>query len=293
MTAEKPKTHCILVNLPDFKARHGDMNYAEFGEFMTHLAIQITSGRLTPNQLARLSPVVRDQFNDDGVNHFLEAEIARAKASSDRQRAKVEKRWAKPAPDAEGESGTAETEIGRTETPAGNTAVLPRHNHGDTTGTGTGTSPSTDVDVDMYEAPAAAADKSADSQPSAKIPEVESTRKAPAALSPEFSRFWSAYPATGRQRSGRAAAWQAWRKSGASAKPELTMQALEAAKQSRQWQQKDGEFVPGTHLWLNRGSWQEVVESPPSIAQIQIASNAGAAGIDYAARTKYARKDTP
>ena len=289
MTAEKPKTHCILVNLPDFKARHGDMNYAEFGEFMTHLAIQITSGRLTPNQLARISPVVRDQFNDDGVNLFLEAEIARAKASSERQRAKVEKRWAKPVPD-------TEMEIVKAEEPSGNTAVLPQHNHGNTTGTGTGTgtSPSTDVDVDMYdEAPAADADKSADMQPSAKSSEAKSTSKAQAALSPEFNHFWAAYPATGKQRSGRAAAWQAWRKSGASDKPELAMQALEAAKKSRQWQQKDGEFVPGTHLWLNRGSWQEAVESPPSIGQIQIASNAGAPGIDYAARTKYARKDTP
>ena len=121
----------------------------------------------------------------------------------------------------------------------------------------------------------------------------KSPKTAKAEVSEEFSRFWSAYPATGRQRSGKAAAWQAWQKTGAGKNPELAMRALEAAKQSRQWQQKDGEFVPGTHLWLNRGSWQEVVESPPSIAQIQIASNAGAPGIDYAARTKYARKDTP
>ena len=69
-----------------------------------------------------------------------------------------------------------------------------------------------------------------------------------------FSRFWAAYP----RKVGKQAAKKSWSRLHPS--EELTqaiLQAVEAQKQSRQWRENDGQFIPNPATWLNQGRWED------------------------------------
>lgn len=77
-----------------------------------------------------------------------------------------------------------------------------------------------------------------------------------------FSRFWAAYP----RKVGKQAAKKSWSRLHPS--EELTqaiLQAVEAQKQSRQWKENNGQFIPNPATWLNQGRWEDELpkgESP-------------------------------
>ncbi len=69
-----------------------------------------------------------------------------------------------------------------------------------------------------------------------------------------FSRFWAAYP----RKVGKQAAKKSWSRLHPS--EELTqaiLQAIEAQKQSRQWRENNGQFIPNPATWLNQGRWED------------------------------------
>lgn len=69
-----------------------------------------------------------------------------------------------------------------------------------------------------------------------------------------FSRFWAAYP----RKVGKQAAKKSWSRFHPS--EELTqaiLQAVEAQKQSRQWRENNGQFIPNPATWLNQGRWED------------------------------------
>lgn len=69
-----------------------------------------------------------------------------------------------------------------------------------------------------------------------------------------FSRFWAAYP----RKVGKQAAKKSWSRLHPS--EELTqaiLQAVEAQKQSRQWKENNGQFIPNPATWLNQGRWED------------------------------------
>ena len=69
-----------------------------------------------------------------------------------------------------------------------------------------------------------------------------------------FSRFWAAYP----RKVGKQAAKKSWSRLHPS--EELTqaiLQAVEAQKQSRQWRENNGQFIPNPATWLNQGRWED------------------------------------
>lgn len=69
-----------------------------------------------------------------------------------------------------------------------------------------------------------------------------------------FSRFWAAYP----RKVGKQAAKKSWSRLHPS--EELTqaiLQAIEAQKQSRQWKENNGQFIPNPATWLNQGRWED------------------------------------
>lgn len=81
-----------------------------------------------------------------------------------------------------------------------------------------------------------------------------STRDVSRADEDRFSRFWAAYP----RKVGKQAAKKSWSRLHPS--EELTqaiLQAVEAQKQSRQWRENNGQFIPNPATWLNQGRWED------------------------------------
>ncbi len=66
-----------------------------------------------------------------------------------------------------------------------------------------------------------------------------------------FEIFWEAYP----RKVGKAAAKKAFAKVPKSAYPHI-IPAIEAQRQSAQWQKDGGQYIPYPATWLNRGEWE-------------------------------------
>lgn len=88
-----------------------------------------------------------------------------------------------------------------------------------------------------------------------------------------FSRFWAAYP----RKVGKQAAKKSWSRLHPS--EELTqaiLQAVEAQKQSRQWRENNGQFIPNPATWLNQGRWEdELPQGESSNAFLDMLEEAG------------------
>jgi len=72
-----------------------------------------------------------------------------------------------------------------------------------------------------------------------------------------FAEFWQEYPA----KVGKQAALKAWKK----IKPDADlfskiMEAVKAAKGSKQWQRDNGQYIPHPTTWLNQGRWDDEIE---------------------------------
>ena len=70
-----------------------------------------------------------------------------------------------------------------------------------------------------------------------------------------FLEFWEAYP----KKVGKKDARKAFDKVPREAWPHL-VPAVEAQKNSKQWQKDDGQFIPNPSTWLNQGRWEDSVE---------------------------------
>lgn len=69
----------------------------------------------------------------------------------------------------------------------------------------------------------------------------------------DFNTFWDAYP----NKVARKAAFKAWEK--AKDRPHIAdiLNALQKAKQSKQWTKDNGEFIPHPATWINSGRWDD------------------------------------
>lgn len=71
-----------------------------------------------------------------------------------------------------------------------------------------------------------------------------------------FSIFWASYP----KKVGKGAAEKSWKK----IKPtkdllEKMLNAIETAKQSRQWNKDNGQYIPNPATWLNQKRWEDEI----------------------------------
>ena len=71
-----------------------------------------------------------------------------------------------------------------------------------------------------------------------------------------FDRFWSAYP----KKQGKQDAFKAYKKASSKADEETLIKALEAWKQSEQWQKEKGRYIPLASTWLNGERWNDELE---------------------------------
>lgn len=69
-----------------------------------------------------------------------------------------------------------------------------------------------------------------------------------AVYSPDFERFWEAYP----NKVGKKAAWRAWQKANDRPPIEEILQAVSRAQRSVQWQRG---YIPNPATWINQGRW--------------------------------------
>lgn len=67
-----------------------------------------------------------------------------------------------------------------------------------------------------------------------------------------FDVFWAAYP----KKVGKKDAFKAFQKVPVSERP-LLIPAIERQKQSRQWNDEGGRFIPNPSTWLNQGRWMD------------------------------------
>lgn len=70
-----------------------------------------------------------------------------------------------------------------------------------------------------------------------------------------FIAFWQAYP----RKVGKKAAYKAWQK--ADADNQTLIAAVEAQKQTGQWQKEQGKYIPHPATWLNHGRWEDELET--------------------------------
>lgn len=90
----------------------------------------------------------------------------------------------------------------------------------------------------------------------------------------DFQRFWEAYP--NKNAKPRAAEkWASLVKSGV-IKPETVqtiLDSIERQKQTRQWKESDGEFIPLPSTWLNNRRWEDqgpvVAKTTPAAHRLQ------------------------
>lgn len=74
-----------------------------------------------------------------------------------------------------------------------------------------------------------------------------------------FDEFWKAYP----KKVGKQAALKSWTR----IKPdadlhERILAAVETAKNSKQWLNENGRFIPNPATWLNQGRWDDELDTP-------------------------------
>lgn len=79
---------------------------------------------------------------------------------------------------------------------------------------------------------------------------------APATRESAFEAFWTAYP----RKTAKVKAREAWKKlDPVNGLLEVIMAAVEAQKNSRQWLDKGGQFIPHPATWLNQARWEDEV----------------------------------
>lgn len=73
----------------------------------------------------------------------------------------------------------------------------------------------------------------------------------------DFAVFWKAYP----RKESKAQARKAFAK--ADVRLDMLLQALEAQKQTGQWQSDGGRFIPYASTWLNQKRWEDDLPAQP------------------------------
>lgn len=92
---------------------------------------------------------------------------------------------------------------------------------------------------------------------SIKEPERQSDSDEEPAMVERFNEFWAVYP----KKVGKKAAFKSWKKEN----PDATLHAqimekVTAAKETWQWQDEGGRFIPNPATWLNQGRWDDEYE---------------------------------
>lgn len=92
-----------------------------------------------------------------------------------------------------------------------------------------------------------------------------------------FAEFFDAYPGHRKNRTNAKKAWDKLKPS-----EELIteiMSGLDRAKQSRDWLNDDGQYIPAPAAWLNKRRWEDEINSTPSAPDARKPTPSGFLGI--------------
>ena len=81
-----------------------------------------------------------------------------------------------------------------------------------------------------------------------------------------FDTFYAAYP----KKVGKGAARRSFAKAIKSASLDTLLAALESQKQSRQWKENNGQFIPHPATWLNQERWEDEAETAVSVSKAPV-----------------------
>lgn len=93
----------------------------------------------------------------------------------------------------------------------------------------------------------------------AKNKSGDNTTTPAAAADDRFARFWAAYP----KKVGKKNTLAVWKRLKVDDDLfDIIMKALNAQKQSSQWQRDDGKYIPNPQSWLNGQRWEDEIAPP-------------------------------
>lgn len=79
---------------------------------------------------------------------------------------------------------------------------------------------------------------------------------------PPFLEFWNNYP----NKTAKGAALKAWERIKPDAKlQKVILEAIENHKQSSQWKEDNGRFIPHPATWLNQRRWEDEIKAKPKL----------------------------
>ena len=74
---------------------------------------------------------------------------------------------------------------------------------------------------------------------------------------PDFEEFWKEYP----KKIGKRNTYKSWNK--INAPLVVILKAIKEQKNSRQWKEDDGKYIPHPSTWLNQGRWEDEIKVAP------------------------------
>lgn len=95
-------------------------------------------------------------------------------------------------------------------------------------------------------------------------PPIEKSPKSPrahSAIDSDVARIWEIYPSSGRNRSSKKQAADAWRKARPRPDIEDVLRVLRLWVSSEQWKKDGGQYVLGVHRWISNRSWEAEPEA--------------------------------
>jgi hypothetical protein len=78
--------------------------------------------------------------------------------------------------------------------------------------------------------------------------------------SPGFQRFWFAWPPGHERKRDSAGCFKVWKAKGLEPLADGIVDAVEAARRSRDWTKNDGQFIPAPIVWLRSAGWEPFLE---------------------------------
>jgi len=129
-----------------------------------------------------------------------------------------------------------------------------------------GTYQSEEVDSNQQSNPPATNNQPTDNQQvttnkNVRIKECKNDKNSvsPTASEIDFDQFWSVYP----KKTGKQTARKAWNSKANKSKPDIEaiIAAVNSAKESPQWTDNSGRFIPNPSTWLNRHGWEDEADT--------------------------------
>lgn len=88
-------------------------------------------------------------------------------------------------------------------------------------------------------------------------------RKGKEVYTPEFKKFWKAYPKRNGKKAGKADAFAEYKNALKKTDADTLLNAVIMQARNEDWQKDNGSFIPDAHRWLKKSRWEDEVSAGP------------------------------